>query len=160
MRGMERTGHPEAEAWHEAGHAVVARLLGGRVVWISLEDDSDEHDGRAAIEWRPRNERELASLSGRAALGGPLAELLHRGDDSLQDPEVLAAWVDDEREVERCAKIVEPDGERRVALIRRWLEEVRAIVEQPDVEERIARVADALDAHGTLDETLFEDCLA
>ena len=29
----------------------------------------------------------------------------------------------------------------------------------PGVEELVARVADALDAHGELDETLFEDCL-
>jgi hypothetical protein len=157
---MHSTGHPEADAWHEAGHAVVARLLGGRVRWVTLETEEEHEQGRAAIEWRPRDARELASLSARAALGGPLAELVHRGEDGLEDPSVLAAWAADEQEVERAATELEPDPEKRVALIRSWLEEVRALVTDPVVEERIARVADALDAHGTLDEDLFEDCLA
>ncbi|MEO0650977.1 MAG: hypothetical protein AAFZ65_09890 [Planctomycetota bacterium] len=157
---MDSIGHPEADAWHEAGHAVVARLLGGRVVGVTLDSELEDLDGHAAIQWRARDERELASLSGRVALGGPLAELAFRGDQDLEEPDVLAAWEADWDEVERAAAVVEPRPVERVAVIRRWIDEVRALVTDSHVEERIARVADALDAHRSLDEDLFEDCLA
>jgi len=149
---MDRTGHPEAEAWHEAGHAVVARLLGGRVRWLSLEAEDAALEGQAAIEWRARDARELASLSGRTALGGPLAELSFRGEHELEDPRLIAAWDADWSEAERQAAILEPDGEQRPARLHRWIDADRALVTAPAVAERIARVADALDAHGSIDE--------
>ncbi|MHC4262654.1 MAG: hypothetical protein ACYSWX_09050 [Planctomycetota bacterium] len=156
---MDRTGHPEAEAWHEAGHAVVAHLLGGRVRRVSLEDEIDGLDGHAAIEWRCGSRRERAERSGRASLGGPLAELVYRGDDDLEDLHVLAAWDADWEEVEAAARIVERDAARRISLIRSWIDDVRALLDDPDVAERVARVADALDAHGALDDELFEDAV-
>lgn len=156
---MHSTGHPEAEAWHEAGHAVVARLLGGRVRGVTLESDRDGLEGHAAIEWRPRDVRDLASLSGRTALAGPLAELRFRGEGGLEDLGVIAVWKSDWDAVEQAAEQFETNLEARAAVIPRWVSEVRAMVGEPAVEERIARVADALDAHGTLDENLFEACL-
>ena len=156
---MTTTGHPEAEAWHEAGHAVVAHLLGGRVRELTLEMDEDGLDGRSSIEWRGLDGMGLASVSGRAALGGPLAELIFRGEDSLEDPSVLSAWEGDWAEVERCALRVEPDPAARVGVISGWIESVRALLADGRVEEWVARVADALDAHGTLDRELFESCL-
>ncbi len=156
---MHSTGHPEAEAWHEAGHAVVARLLGGRVREVTLESSRGPFEGHAAIEWRPRDVRELASLGGRTALAGPLAELRFRGEADFEDASVIAIWKADWDEVEQAAEQLEADPEARTAVISSWVSEVKAMVGEPAVEERIARVADALDAHGTLDEDLFEACL-
>ena len=156
---MDASGHPEQEAWHEAGHAVVARLLGGRVRWVTLESDLDGLEGHAAVEWTAASERQLASRSGRTALGGPLAELLFRGELDIEDAVTLASWQADWSEVERAASRLEETLEGRSRVISAWIAEVRAMIREPHVEERIARVADALDAHGSLDEGLFEDCL-
>ncbi|QDU65350.1 hypothetical protein [Engelhardtia mirabilis] len=156
---MNDTGHPEAEAWHEAGHAVVAHLLGGRVRELTLEAEEEHLEGRASIEWRGLDASALAVVSGQVALGGPLAELLFRGDDSLDDPELLSTWEQDWSEVERCARVVEANAALRARLIRTWIDRVQGLLADDRVEERIARVADALDAHGTLDEELFESSL-
>lgn len=150
----------EVEAWHEAGHAVVARLLGARIRSLTLEAEEEHFGGRAEIEWPGATAAEVASLSGRTALGGPVAEIERFGRDELDGLEVLAAWASDWEEVERCAFELEREDAARETLVRGWVAEVRRLVSDPDVEERIARVADALDAHGTLDEDLFEDCLS
>lgn len=148
------------EAWHEAAHGVVARLLGGEVRWLTLEADEDEFGGRAEIAWPPATALEQASLSGRVALAGPIAELERFGDEDLGDPRVLAAWEADWAEVERCASVASNDEEQRRSAIRAWMAEVLRLLRDPDVEERVARVADALEAHRTLDRTMFDDCIA
>lgn len=155
-------GHPhqdELEAWHEAGHAVVAHLLGGRVLSVSLEPAEESLGGRSTVEWRGADAREAASLSGRVALAGPIAEVERFGGEDLDDVHVLAAWAADWSEIERCVAVVEPDAAARERVVEAWAREVRGLLADPEVEERVARVADALDAHGELDETLFEDCL-
>ncbi|MEL6428566.1 MAG: hypothetical protein AAFZ87_18065 [Planctomycetota bacterium] len=154
-----RTGSPEQDAWHEAGHAIVAHALGGRVVELTLEADDERFEGRATVEWPAAPRRDAAARSGRVALAGPIAEMEQYGDEAPHEPAQLRAWEADWDEVERCAEVVCPDPDERSAWIERWFREVAELVRDPDVNERIARVADALDAHGTLDETLFEDCL-
>lgn len=157
---MDRTGAPEREAWHEAGHAVIAHLLGGEVREVTLDSDDDAFEGRVTVNWPAGTAVEVAERSARAALAGPLAELA-RYEDEL-DPgaaEIRAAWSGDWAEVERCAAVCSPDPDRRTPLIERWFRDVSALLEREDAESLIGRVADALDAHGTLDETLFEDCL-
>ncbi|MEM8712209.1 MAG: hypothetical protein AAGG01_14765 [Planctomycetota bacterium] len=156
----DRHSSPEADAWHEAGHAYIAHRLGGRVHCLTLEADEDEFEGRASVEWPAGGDaEESARRSALTALGGPLAELLFRGEVDASDPELVKAWDGDWQEVERCAEAVEPDPDRRTTLIQRWVHEVQAALDDPRAEETLARIADALDAHGTLDETLFEECL-
>jgi hypothetical protein len=149
----------EIEAWHEAGHAVIAHLLGGRIVSISLEPEEDGFGGRSAIQWGTSDGASVASLSGRVALAGPIAEVERFGGHDLDDVHVLAAWEADWREIERCAAVLERQAEGQRRLVEGWAREVRTMLLDPGVEELVARVADALDAHGELDETLFEDCL-
>ena len=69
------------------------------------------------------------------------------------------ATAGDWREIERCAAVLERQAEGQRRLVEGWAREVRTMLLDPGVEELVARVADALDAHGELDETLFEDCL-
>ncbi len=145
-------------SWHEAGHAVVARLLGGHVRLVTLEQDDDGVGGMASIEWPVKSDAGCADLSGRVALAGPLAEIERFGAFDPGDLRVLAAWEMDWAEVDRCATALRSTDEGREALIRSWVEDVRQIVGDPDVEERIARVAEMLDAHGTLDEDLLDEC--
>lgn len=147
-------------AWHEAAHGVVARLLGGDVRWLTLEADEEAFGGRSEIAWPPATAREHASLSARVALAGPIAELERYGDDDLGDPRVLSAWEADWAEVERCAGLVAADEDDRRSAIRAWAAEVRHLLRGPGLEELVARVADTLEAHRTLDQVLFEDCFA
>ncbi len=146
------------QAWHEAGHAVVATLLGGEVVCVTLESDLDGHDGHAEVHWRLAG-GELAWAQLRVALAGPLAELDYRGQDVDQPAEVLAAWRGDWEEAEALLAQLEPVEARREALLLRALTELRELIEDPAVTERIARVAETLDAHGTLDAELLAGCL-
>jgi hypothetical protein len=156
MHSVDRSG---IEAWHEAGHAVVAHLLGGRVVSISLDPEEDMLGGCSAIQWGASDDASVASLSGRVALAGPIAEVERFGGHDLDDVHVLAAWEADWQEIERCAAVLEGQAEGQKRVVEGWAREVRAMFLDPGVEELVARVADALDAHGELDETLFEDCL-
>ena len=150
--------HPDAKAWHEAGHALVAHLLGGRVLHVTLDLDDGEQDGEVAVAW-PRTSEPLESRSGRVALAGAVAELVFLGDDPDLDTATLSAWRGDWREVCRCAAVLERDPERRKALLRTWIGEVHALLDAPGHEDALARIADALHAHGTLDDVLFEDAL-
>jgi hypothetical protein len=144
---------------HEAAHAVVAHMLGGHVRLVTIESEEEGHEGHSEIAWPRSTPEELAALSARVALAGPLAELAHRGQDVLEDPDVVASWEQDWREVTRAADLVEATLERREARIQTWMAEVRDLLEDPGIAERIARVADALSAHGTLDDVLFDDCV-
>ncbi len=156
---MDRVGSPDAEAWHEAGHGLIAHLLGGEVRTLTLESDEEAFEGRATIEWPAAAPAESARRSALTALGGPLAELIFRGEADLDDPGLVRAWDGDWQEVERCAEKVQPDPDLRTDLIQRWIHEVDGTLRTDRSEEVLARIADALDAHGTLDETLFEECL-
>lgn len=150
--------HPDAKAWHESGHALIAHLLGGRVLHVTLEPEDEEQDGEVAVAW-PRGGESLESRSGRVALAGAVAELVFLGDDPDLDPATLSAWRGDWNEACRCAAILERDPERRKALLLSWIGEVHALLDAPGREDSLARVADALHAHGTLDDVLFEDAL-
>jgi predicted alpha/beta hydrolase family esterase len=156
---MDRVGSPDAESWHEAGHGLIAHLLGGEVQVLTLESDEDAFEGRATILWPAASPSESARRSALTALGGPLAELIFRGEVELDDPNLVRAWDGDWQEVERCAEVVQPDPNLRTNIIQRWIHEVDRQLRTARSEEVLARIADALDAHGTLDETLFEECL-
>lgn len=150
--------HPDAKAWHEAGHALIAHLLGGRVQHVTLEPDDGEQEGEVAVAW-PHSGEPLEVRSGRVALAGAVAELVFLGDDPDLDPATLSAWRGDWNEACRCAAILEREPERRKVLLMTWIGEVHALLDAPGHEESLARIADALHAHGTLDDVLFVDAL-
>lgn len=154
------TSDPDADAetaaYHEAGHAVMARWLGGRVLSCSVEDEDDRVHGTTTVDWRrlPAGERQRAVAL--AALAGPVAEARWRGDMELL--ESLAAWESDWRlAMSALAQVVAPA--ERAPLLRQFAREAAAKFEDPEAWELLCRVADALLAHGTLDEGLFADAI-
>ncbi|MCA8942819.1 MAG: hypothetical protein KDB80_09700 [Planctomycetes bacterium] len=152
--------HPDASCWHEAGHAVIAWILGVEVRLVSLESELDDHEGHVEVAWQAAaDERDRLHRSAMVAAAGPLAELVYRGEDDLEDPDVLSAWRRDRSEFERCTRLLAESNQERAALARRIVGEVRLRLRDPEVEERVARVADMLAAHGILDVTLFEDAV-
>lgn len=146
-----------AHAWHEAGHAVAARLLGGRVQELTIESELDEFEAHARIEWQPASRRELAERSATVALAGPVAELLFQGASVLEDPDALASWRGDWDEADRQLATLHPQEEQREAARQTILRRLHEEFGDADGYERLARVADALEAHGTLDEGLFDE---
>ena len=97
---------PGPEAWHEAGHALAAHLLGGAVREVTLESELDGFEGHVAVQWGPVGDREEARRSALVALAGPVAELVFRGDDVLADPGALSAWRADWDEADAQLAIV------------------------------------------------------
>lgn len=150
--------HPDPAVWHEAGHALVAHWQGAEVRWVTLESDRDDHEGHTEVAWRGLDTRERLRRSAMVALAGPVAEMLETDVDP-EEPDVLATWQGDWDEAVACLRVLAPDERERDRLLRRLLGQVRAFLAEPSVRERLARVVDALDAHETLDATLFDDAL-
>lgn len=147
---------PATASYHEAGHVLMAHLLGGRVVGASIEPDEDEWMGQTAVEWSGADAVERARRTALVALAGPVAESWWRGEASVVD--ALTCWREDWQEVERALLVV-PASERE-ATLRGWLDDVRFELLNDVAWEHVCRVADMLEAHGTLDETLVEDALS
>ena len=66
---------------------------------------------------------------------------------------------DDWREFDGCVRSLAPREAERDSVRHELLADVHALLGDPVTEEALARVADMLAAHGTLDETLFADAL-
>lgn len=148
---------PYAEAWHEAGHAVAAHLYGGRVRLLTLESPDENQDGAAAIEWGDMDPRRLARCTAAVALAGPLAELAFGDSGDWESAGLHAAWRSDWEEAEASLVRLESEPNAREELRRALVREVRSLLDVPAAQDAVIRVADALDAHRTLDEGLFED---
>ncbi len=142
--------------YHEAGHAWMAHLLGGHVTLCTIEDEDGSCMGKTTITWRGIGGRELARKIALAALAGPVAEARWRGDMDLL--ESLAAWEADWREATRAIAAFAAPHERSTAL-RALIDEAASAFDDEDCWERLCRVADALEAHGTLDRDLFGDAI-
>lgn len=143
-------------AYHEAGHVLLAHLLGAEVRETTLESERDAHVGHTAVAWTGSGAADSRRGSALVALAGPVAEVLWRGGDVLEED--LSAWRADWAEADAVLEVLAPTGERE-ALRRRWLDELARILGDPETWERLCRVADALEAHGTLDRALLDELL-
>ena len=150
--------HPGPEVWHEAAHAVVARWQGGVVRFVTIESERDDHVGHTEVAWVGFDERERARRSAMVALAGPVAEMLETDVDP-EDVHVLTTWRGDWADASECLVSLAPSARERERLRASMIREIAAFLSDPGVRERLARVVDALDAHETLDETLFDDAL-
>ena len=146
-------------AYHEAGHVVMAHILGGEVVEVTIENDEDELMGLTTVRWRSSSESERRRASALVALAGPVAETRWRGEADMLD--TLTAWRGDWHEIAQAltAEAAATPTIDPVRLLHQWLHEVLQQFEDPGVWEHLCRVADALEAHGTLDDVLLDDVL-
>jgi hypothetical protein len=144
-------------AYHEAGHVLIAHLLGGKVVHVTLESEDDAVAGLTTVRWHNHNESERQRCSALAALAGPMAEARWRGEAIALD--AFTAWRGDWHEVQRALTSHVQTGDP-TKLLHQWLAEVRQQFDDPLVWEVLCRIADALEAHGTLDDDLLDDVLA
>jgi hypothetical protein len=71
----------EITAWHEAGHAVVAVMLGGVVDSVSVELPDAESAGVTSVFWGNKSDARTQCINDiHVALAGPIAEMIFVGD--------------------------------------------------------------------------------
>lgn len=134
----------------------MAHLLGGNVVHVTLESEDDAMAGLTTVRWHSINQSDRQRCSALVALAGPLAEARWRGQAVALD--AFTAWRGDWQEVQQALTSQAQAGDPS-KLLHQWLAEVRQQFDDPLVWEVLCRVADALEAHGTLDDDLLDDVL-
>ena len=141
----------ETAAYHEAGHAVIASILGGKVVSVSIESESPEVDGDAVVAWNRggRNDHEVAVDDIRVALAGPIAEMVYAGEyDYLRIREEHAVdWQIALRSL-RCLGL---NTDREAALLQKTVAELYQTIRQDNIWSSIGDVADLLAVHETIE---------
>lgn len=146
----------EITAWHEAGHAVVAVLLGGVVDTVTVEVPDAAAAGATGVFWRnASNTREQCVNDIHVALAGPIAEMIFVGDyDYLRikqehavDWEVVAAAV------ERMAL----DAVAAQKLLTSVATNLYQRLREDAVWSAVADVAERLELDGTIDGDTVND---
>jgi len=143
----------ELTAYHEAGHAVVAAILGGRVWGISLIPESEgiRKAGELEIRW-PRGHMtasQIATCSAKVALGGPVAEMLYQGEPL--HPGLVPHWRGDWETAWTAARLQWPDERQRLAKLELLTTELHRILGESTIWQTIAALADELQAHEVLE---------
>lgn len=142
-------------AYHEAGHAVVSHLLGGRVdsmqLWGEADDYLPERFGDCRVNWGrvdpnldSQRQREIMTY-----LAGPVAEMIYVGEPLHLA--MYAPWQDDwRRAMETSAEIV-ADPARRTVLLEQIIRALHHHLQTEPYWPAIAGLADELAAHEQLD---------
>ena len=144
----------EATAYHEAGHAFAATLLGGilRSVTIAPDrDDGPERHGDIQIAWpiEHMTQREWTEKAILVALAGPVAEMLYEGLEV--EPDELQEWRYDWAIADRVAATILPQPNARRELLLAIIDQLKRFFDPPHHWAAIAEIADQLLAHETLE---------
>lgn len=143
----------EVVAYHEAGHALIAVLSGGRVQSVTIEPDDDDGPARTGdtqVRWSRRlSEREFALKAAKVALAGPVAEMLYSGEPL--HPGLVPEWAHDWQAAWSAMAVVEPGERPRLQLLERCIGELYRLLDSEPHWSALADVADHLLAHETLE---------
>ena len=142
-------------AYHEAGHAVIAVILGGEVLSLTLEPDDvetlPERAGEVSIRWHHRgvSKRELIQREVITCLAGPAAEMIYRGEEV--DPQSVAEWRYDWEIAWQLSGLLIKAPQPRTQILEGLLAELCRMLQRDACWQAIAETADQLEAHETLD---------
>lgn len=144
----------DVDAYHEAGHALLAVVLGGRLQSVTIDpawDDGPARYGDTRVEWHAQRltPRELCEKSILVALAGPVAERIHRGE--AYHPGLVAEWAADWRLAWAAAESILPDEHRRLQYLERLTVQLEQWLRQDAMWAALAAIVDELSAHETLD---------
>ena len=156
----------ELLAYHEAGHALMAVLLGGKVKQVTIEPDDDDgpdRQGDTQVLWRRSgiSDEEFATIAVQVSLAGPVAEMIYSGDP--YHPGLVAEWAADWRDAWDAATPLHPVERQRLEYLEQVSIQLYHRLKQDDLWSALASLADNLLAHETLDceqvDEIVEDWL-
>lgn len=156
----------ELIAYHEAGHALMAVMLGGKVKQVTIEPDDDDgpdRQGDTQVLWRRSgiSDDEFAKIAVQVSLAGPVAEMIYSGDP--YHPGLVAEWAADWREAWEAATPLHPVERQRLEYLEQVSIQLYHRLKQDDLWAALASLADNLLAHETLDceqvDEIMEDWL-
>ena len=144
----------EATAYHEAGHALLAVYLGGRVRQLTIEPNWDDGPDRYAdvqIEWQLDSftRLEIEERSIQVALAGPVAEMIYRGE--RLHPGFVPEWAADWQAAWQSAATRRADEQQRLAHLEQTTAKLHEFMQQDPIWAALAALADNLLAHETLE---------
>ena len=150
----------ELIAYHEAGHALMALLLGGKVKQVTIDPDNDdgpERQGDTQILWRRSriSDEEFAKKAVQVSLAGPVAEMIYSGDP--YHPGLVAEWTADWREAWEAATPLHPGERQRLEYLEQVSIQLYHRLKQDDLWVALASLADHLLAHETLEAEQIEE---
>jgi ATP-dependent Zn protease len=150
----------ELIAYHEAGHTLVACLLGGRVRQVTIEpdrDDGPQRQGDTQVIWRRTgiSEKDYAVKAVQVSLAGPVAEMIYSGDP--YHPGLISEWAADWREAWSSAEILHADDRQRLAYLESVSIQLYHELNEDPLWAALAALADDLLAHETLDGEQVEE---
>lgn len=157
---------PELIAYHEAGHVLMAHLLGAKVKQVTIEPDDDdgpERQGDTQVLWRRKGmtEKEYAQRAVQVSLAGPVAEMIYSGDP--YHPGHVVEWAADWKEAWTAAEPLHADEKKRLEYLEQISIQLYHRMKRDDLWDALAAIADNLLAHETLDkeqiEEIFEELL-
>lgn len=152
----------ELVAYHEAGHVLVAVMLGARIRSVTIDpdrDDGPQRYGDTQILW-PRGRwsaREQAEKDVQVALGGPVAEMIHSGDPF--HPGFVAEWAADWQAAWEAAELFHADEVKRLRYLEQVSLKLHKQLSRNELWAALAAVVDHLLAHDTLEGEQVEEIL-
>ena len=145
---------PELTAYHEAGHALMAVMLGGRVKLVTIEPengDGPDRSGETQVLWpRGTSNLDFATRAVKVLLAGPVAEMIYTGDP--YHPGLIAEWADDWQKAWKAAEPIKRDERQRLDYLEKISIDLYHRLKQDDIWAALASLADGLLAHETLEE--------
>lgn len=153
---------PELIAYHEAGHALMAALLGGEVRSVTIEPDNDDgpdRQGDTQVLWRRSgmSDKQFAEAAIQVSLAGPVAEMIYSGDP--YHPGLIAEWAADWNEAWQSAALIHRDERQRLAFLEQTSIRLHCQLQQDETWAALAALADNLLAHETLEAEQVEEIL-
>lgn len=152
----------ELTAYHEAGHALMAHLLGGKVKHVTIEpdhDDGPDRYGDTQVLWRRSqfSEKELAQRTVQVCLAGPVAEMIYSGDPF--HPGLVPEWAADWQGAWESAILLHRGERQRLEYLEQISIQLYHRLKEDDLWSALASLADHLLAHETLDNEQVEEIL-
>jgi len=150
----------EIVAYHEAGHALMALILGGEVRLVTIDPDDDEgpdRQGDTQVLWRRSgvSDKDYAQKAVQVSLAGPVAEMIYSGDP--YHPGLVAEWAADWGEAWNSAVLLHSDERRRLAYLERISIQLYHRLKKDDLWAALASLADHLLAHESLEGEQVEE---
>ncbi|MEM9943805.1 MAG: M50 family metallopeptidase [Planctomycetota bacterium] len=149
----------DVTAYHEAGHAVIATMLGGKVIGVTVEPEEDGLYGNTEVAWKQNGVSRKTQLVReiQTLIAGPLTEAIYQGKDEYWEvtEESSGDWL-------KASQLVSELISGRATQSRILAQQVTEIYQVLNSEKcwnAIAALADELEAHETLDAEAAQEVL-